>query len=532
MNDDRRAAGGTDLIIHTSPLDPVPLTTESITERLFRGLQGDPDRVVLTDGMTGRTTTAGELMENVRRLAGGLVARGVGKGAVTALMAPNIPEFATVFHGVAFAGGTVTTVNPSYTAEELSHQLRDSGATLLVTIPAFLETARAGADGTKVTEIVVIGDAEGASPLASLMGEPLDRQVPVDVVNDLVALPYSSGTTGFPKGVMLTHRNLVVNVDQLLRVIGVKPGDTTVAFLPFFHIYGLTVLMNLYLRRGASLVTMPRFDLELFLQLTQRHRPQILWLVPPVAIALAKHPLVASHDISSVTGVFSGAAPMGGELGAAVAERLGCTVVQGYGMTEMSPVSHANTFEAPRAGTVGPTVPNTETRIVDPETGEDCGPGAMGEVWVRGPQVMKGYLGNPKATAETLTEDGWCKTGDLGSMDADGYLSIHDRLKELIKVKGFQVAPAELEAVLLMHSDVADAAVIGRPDDEAGERPVAFVVRTQGATSNEDAIKAHVREHLSHFKALSEVHFVESIPKSASGKILRRVLREQVFAGH
>ncbi|MDU8945902.1 AMP-binding protein [Ovoidimarina sediminis] len=515
------------MTIVKSRFDPVSPTSLSVTERLFQGLQRDPDRTVLTDGPTGRTMTASDLETGIRRLASGLLARGCGTGTVTALMAPNIPEYVIVFHGAAYAGGAITTVNPTYTADELHHQLRDSGATLLVTIPQFLETARVGIEGTGVTEIVVIGEAEGATPLATLLGEPLQNQIPVDLDEDVVALPYSSGTTGLPKGVMLTHRNLVMNIDQTLVAADVRSEDVTIAFLPFFHIYGLTVLMNLHLAHGASLVTMPRFDLELFLELVQTHRPRSLYCVPPVAIALAKHPVVDQFDLSSVEIFFSAAAPLGAELGEAVATRLGCCSMQGYGMTELSPVSHLVHRDAPRPGSCGQTIPNTECRIVNPETGEICGTGEQGELWVRGPQVMKGYLNNPEATAATITPDGWLRTGDLASFDADGYLFIHDRLKELIKVKGFQVAPAELEAVLLTHPDVADAAVIGVPDEEAGERPAAFVVAKPGTEPSEEALKAHVAEKLSSYKALSEVRFIDTIPKAASGKILRRVLRAQ-----
>jgi 4-coumarate--CoA ligase len=501
------------------------LTRLSITERLFQGLEGRPDAVVLTDGPSGREVTAAELMDSVQRLAGGLVARGQGKGTVTALMAPNLPEYVSVFHAVAYAGGTVTTVNPTYTSEELNHQLKDSGATLLVTIPAFLDTAREASTGTGITEIVVIGEAAGATPLAALMGEAQTTQIAVDIERDVACLPYSSGTTGLPKGVMLSHRNLVVNVDQSIKGFCFEPGDTTIAFLPFFHIYGQTVLMNLFLANGGKLVTMPRFDLELFLKLIQAHRPRALCIVPPVAIALTRHPLVEQFDLSSVQVVLSGAAPLGPELGEALGTRLNCAAIQGYGMTELSPVSHLVPWATPRAGSVGPLLPSTEGRIVDPETMEDCTPGAGGEVWVRGPQVMLGYLGQPEATAEMIVEDGWLRTGDLGSMDEDGYLFIHDRLKELIKVKGFQVAPAELEAVLLTHPDVADAAVIGVADDEAGERPVAYIVRNADGAATEEALKAHVLEHLSPYKALAQVHFTDAIPKSASGKILRRMLR-------
>ncbi|RYZ10577.1 MAG: 4-coumarate--CoA ligase family protein, partial [Myxococcaceae bacterium] len=279
-------------MIHTSPFPPIALTDESITERVLRGLGPDSDRVVLIDGPSGREMTAGALETGIRQLAGGLRARGFGKGDVVAILAPNCPEYAVVFHGVAFAGATVTTINPTYTAPEVSHQLKDSGARLLVTVPAFIETAQAAFAG----EIVVIGEAEGETSLAALLGEPLATQVPVDAARDVVVLPYSSGTTGLPKGVRLTHCNLVANVDQCLAVIGCEPGEWSVGFLPFFHIYGQTVLMNMHLAAGAGVITMPRFDLQQFLTLVAQHRTSTLFSAPPVAVALAKHPMVEEFD--------------------------------------------------------------------------------------------------------------------------------------------------------------------------------------------------------------------------------------------
>jgi 4-coumarate--CoA ligase len=504
-------------MIHNSPYPPITLTGESITERVLRGLGPDPDRVVLIDGPSGREMTAGALEDGIRRLAGGLRARGIGKGDVVAILAPNIPEYAVVFHGAAFAGATVTTINPTYTAPEVAHQLEDSGARLLVTVPPFLDTVQAAAGDV---EIAVIGAAEGATPLEALMGEPLDSQAPVNAATDVAVLPYSSGTTGLPKGVRLTHRNLVANVDQSLAVIGCDPGSWTVGFLPFFHIYGQTVLMNMHLAAGAGVVTMPRFDLEQFLTLAAKYRTPTLYCVPPVAVALAKHPMVANFDLSCVERFFSGAAPLGGEMGDAVAARIGCQSVQGYGMTEMSPVSHSTPRGQARKGSVGVTLPSTECRIM--LDGRDAGPGEPGELWVRGPQVMAGYHNRPEATAATLTEDGWLKTGDLAEMDADGWVFIRDRLKELIKVKGFQVAPAEVEAVLLTSPMVRDAAVKGVPDDEAGEVPIAFVVPAEGA--EEAAIRAHLAAQLAHYKLPRRIIFLEAIPKSASGKILRRML--------
>lgn len=502
----------------------VDVAAISITEKLFEGLVGREAETAIIDGPTGRALTAGEIADRIRRLAGGLTERGVLPGGTVAILAPNMPEYPIVFHGVAWGGGTVTTINPTYTAPEIRHQLQDAGAVMLVTIPQFVEVARAAAEGTGVRDVVVIG-AERCLSLDDVMGRPLERQAPVDLAEHVVVLPYSSGTTGQPKGVMLTHRNLVANVTQAGAVAGVTSDDVAVAFLPFFHIYGMTVLMNLFLQQRARLVTMPRFDLELFLRLIEEHRATRLYIVPPVALALAKHPMVDGFDVSSVTEIFSGAAPLGPETEIAVGARFGARSVQGYGMTEMAPISHMTIGGDVRHGSSGQAVPSTECRIVNPETLEDMAPGEEGELWVRGPQVMKGYLNNAQATAESLTPDGWLRTGDLAIIDADGFMFIRDRLKELIKFKGFQVAPAEVEAALCAHEGVADAAVVGRPDPEAGEVPVAFVVRAEGAAVGEDDLKAHVEGCLAHYKHPAEYRFVESVPKSASGKILRRELR-------
>jgi acyl-CoA synthetase (AMP-forming)/AMP-acid ligase II len=505
----------------------VALRDITVTQQVFEGLDQDPGRVVLIDGPTGAKMTAGELRDGISRLAGGLVARGLGTGAVVALMAPNSPQYVTVFHGVAYAGGTITTINPSYTETEVKHQLTDSGADILITIPAFLAVAEAAAAGTRVRQIVVIGGAEGHEALADLMGAPLAAQMPVDLDRHVLVLPYSSGTTGLPKGVMLSHRNLVVNVDQSGVMRDVVPGEITVGFLPFFHIYGMTVLMNMFLARGAGLVTMPRFDLEAFLGYLQAYKVRQVYIAPPVAVALAKHPLVENFDVSSVEVIFSGAAPLGAEVADAVGARLGCKVIQGYGMTEASPIILCSSDREERPGSAGPSVPNTECRIVDGETGQNLGVGQPGELWVRGPQVMLGYHNRPDATAATI-QDGWLRTGDLAEVDEDGFFYIRDRLKELIKVKGFQVAPAEVEADLLTIAGIADAAVIGVPDDEAGELPLAFVVRSAGSTLTADAIRKALREKLASYKVPHRIEFIDAVPKSASGKILRRLLRDRV----
>lgn len=505
----------------------IALRDQSITERVFENLMTRPDEVVLTDGLTGDAMTAGEFMAQVKSLAGGLTARGVGTGKTVALMSPNIPHYCIVFHAVAWAGGTITTINPTYTASEVAHQLRDSAADILITIPMFLETAQEAAKAAANQTVVVMGDAtDGAEALSSYYAAPIEAQVPVDLDEHSVVLPYSSGTTGLPKGVRLSHRNLVINVDQVIHGGDIQPGETAAAFLPFFHIYGMNVLMNVHLAGGGALVTMPRFDLELFLQISQDHKARRMWIVPPVALALAKHPVVDNYDLSSVEQIFSGAAPLGAEVSDAVGKRINCISLQGFGMTELSPVSHTTPLDNPKSGSSGVALPNTQCRIVDPESGEDLPAGSEGELWIKGPQVMKGYLNNEKATAETLTSDGWLKTGDIAYIDDEGFMYIVDRLKELIKYKGFQVAPAELEATLVSLDGIIDAAVIGLPDEEAGELPIAFVVTANPAPSEED-IKAHLAKTLSTYKQVHRVTFVDEIPKSASGKILRRVLKAQ-----
>lgn len=509
-------------MIYSSPYKDIPLRDVTITERVFEGVDLAPDRVALIDGVTGASLTGQQFRDQVERLAGGLRNRGIGPGSVVALLAPNCPWFAVVFHAVAYAGATITTINPSYTAPEVAHQLADAGAVMLIAVPALLPIAQAVSEGIA---LAVIGHADGIDSVDDLMGQALKAQVPVDMDTSILVLPYSSGTTGLPKGVMLSHRNLVVNLEQCIVAFDIRAGDVAVSFLPFFHIYGLNVLMNPYLAIGGTVVTMPRFDLEALLGHIQTHKARSLFVAPPVAIALAKHPLVDAFDVSSLDVVVSAAAPLSAEVAEAVAARLGCACIQGYGMTEMSPASHVVPFDRPRAGSVGVTVPNSQTRIVDPDSGKNMGPGGEGEVWVKGPQVMLGYLNKPDATASTMS-DGWLRTGDLGVMDEAGFLTIRDRLKELIKVKGFQVAPAEVEGELLALLQIADAAVIGVPDDEAGELPKAFVVLVPGSNADPEAIRTALRMRLASYKVPVQIDFVEAIPKSASGKILRRLLRD------
>ena len=345
---------------------------------------------------------------------------------------------------------------------------------------------------------------------------------------------FTSGTTGLPKGVMLTHYNLVANVVQTDRVERLTEREVFIGILPFYHIYGMVVIMSGVLRVGATVVTMPRFDVEQFLGLVQKHRVTMGYLVPPIVLALARHPAVDDYDLSSLTDVLSGAAPLPESVARACAARNGMSVRQGYGLTETSPVTHFTPRDGEnRIASVGPAAPSTAYRIVDPATGRDVPTGEPGEVRVRGPQVMKGYLHDPEATRAMIDADGWLRTGDVGRADADGYLYVVDRVKELIKYKGQQVAPAELEAVVQAHPAVADAAVIPSPDAEAGEVPKAFVVVRPGAAVTAGEIIEHVAARVAPHKKVRRVEFIDAIPKVPSGKILRRelVARERAAAG-
>jgi acyl-CoA synthetase (AMP-forming)/AMP-acid ligase II len=518
-------------VIHSGPEPSLEIPETDVSSFVLGEAARRGEAEALVDGATGHSIGYAALAGRVRDLAAGLTSRGIGKADVVAVYMPNLPEYAVVFHGVCSAGAVNTTVNPLYTPGELAFQLRDSGARILVTVPPFLDAAREACDQVGEIELVVVGEAEGATSLGELAAAGADPPaVDIDPGRDLAVLPYSSGTTGMPKGVMLTHRNLVANIAQANARIGIGPGDVVIGSLPFFHIFGMTVIMNMGLRNGAKIVTMARFDLERFLELIERHRATHLFIVPPIALALAKHPSVEGRDLSSLRVVNSGAAPLGAELVERVSQRLGCVVMQGYGLTETSPVTHCNPIDPDRVkpGTIGMPLPRTEVRLVDPESGEDVAGEDHGEVWIRGPQVMSGYLNNPEATAATLDRDGWLHTGDVAVVDEDGYFRIVDRLKELIKYKGFQVPPAELEALLTSHPAVADAAVIGVPDEEAGELPKAFVVAGDEVTDEE--LLEFVAGQVSPQKRIRLVERVEEIPKSPSGKILRRVLAEREAA--
>jgi acyl-CoA synthetase (AMP-forming)/AMP-acid ligase II len=474
-------------------------------------------RVALVDGPAGSTVTYAELALRIDRAAAGLAARGLRAGEVLAIWASNAPEWAIAALGAMTLGATVTGVSPLGTEREVAGQLMDCSASMLVTVPALLPPARNVAATAGVREVLALDAVEGVGPAPA---------VAVDAAT-VALLPYSSGTTGLPKGVMLTHSNLVVAIAQTRGTLRLRPRDALVAVPPFSHVMGFVITLCTALSAGATVVTVPRFELEPFLDLVERHRATTLIVPPPVMAALAADPAVDARDLSSVELIVSGGAPVAAEVARTVGERLpGAVVRLGYGLTETAATATAPERErAVAPGSVGRAMPGTELRVVDPDSGADLGPGERGELWVRGPQTMAGYLHRPDATAAMIDADGWLRTGDLVVVDDDGQVFIVDRLKELIKVSAFQVAPAELEALLVTHPAVADAAVVGRPDPTRGEAPVAAVVTREPLDADE--LMDWVARRVAPYKRIRAVRFVAAIPRTPSGKILRRMLVEQ-----
>ncbi|MGB2695171.1 MAG: AMP-binding protein [Dehalococcoidia bacterium] len=448
----------------------------------------------------------------------------VAKGETVAVYAPNCPEYAVVFHGTLLAGGKLTTLNPLYREREVEHQLDDADAVVVFAAKALMPTVEEAKQRLpKLRQVYEIDEL-----LSMVAGAP-DRPKPVDIdpMEDVAVLPYSSGTTGLPKGVMLTHYNLTSNIVQMRATDLVREESVLLAFLPFYHIYGMMVLLNGCLAQGGTCLVMPRFDPDQTLYLIEKYKVTDFFVVPPALLALAHHPKLEQHDLSSLRFILSGAAPLPPEVGELAAQRFGCAMLQGYGMTETSPLTNTSPLDAIKPLSVGPPVPDTQEKIVDLESGEELPVGEVGELLIYGPQVMKGYWKQPEATAETIRPDGWLRSGDIARFDEDGYVHIVDRAKEMIKYKGYQVAPAELEGILAEHPSVLDAAVIPKYDYEAGEVPKAFVVLKEGQQAEANEIMLFVAERVAPYKKLRELEFVASIPKTPSGKILRRELIEQ-----
>jgi len=530
--------------IQTNNSTPI---TEFVTAGWTKSNGKLKNKVAIIDGYTGQSRTFKQYHNDMGTIAANLKEDfGISHDSTVALFAPNTVDYVPICLATALCGAKLTPINPQYKVNELVPILNKSETTVLITHWSTVDVAlEAMKDAKTVKHVVTIPEddglpvPEGTISLSSLKehSNPLHDTNPSvfeDPANHPFLLPYSSGTTGLPKGVCLSHTNLVANLQQLeiIDSISFPPNHKLISPLPFFHIYGYLVSALYTAWQGQEIITMSgRFDLELFCQLVEKYQPQRAHLVPPILIGLAKHPVVDNYDLSSMLTIVSAAAPLAKETENAVIERVGCEIKQGWGMSELSPIGLFSSDYNIKSGSVGQLVPNTYGKVVDPETKKALGPGEPGELMIKGPQVMLGYLNEQEKTRECLDDDGWLRTGDISHYDEDGFFFITDRIKELIKVRGFQVAPAELEALLLTHPSIDDVAVIPVEDEMSGELPRAYVSVRKDELSQkltEDEVKEWVKEKVAPHKRLAGgVEFIDQIPKSASGKILRRILREK-----
>ncbi|XP_070179808.1 probable 4-coumarate--CoA ligase 1 [Littorina saxatilis] len=518
---------------HSGPTVDIPKL--SLTKYVFKDADSYGQRVALVDGVTGATTTFNQLREEVDHVTRSLVALDVGQGHRVTLFASNSPDFAHVLLGVTECGAALSLANSQLTADELTMQLQASGTSVLVTSPDCADRALTAARLTNtVKEVIVLGEYPGCLPFHRLKSArhhpPPGTGSPEP--DDVALLPFSSGTTGLPKGVMLTHRNLVAELAALRHPWFLplpSDDDTSVSVLPMVHIAGLMIGLVNPLAQGARVVTLPRFEPVSFLQAVQHHRGTFSLLAPPVMTMLAQDPRAVQYDLTSLHTPCSGAAALGADLTQRVVDRLGLTGVrQGYGMTETSPATHTAPLTGWKYGSVGVPLPNTQSKVIDIDFGTEVGPNREGEVVVKGPQVMLGYLNVPTATQQAFTPDGWLRTGDIGYYDDEGHYFIVDRLKDIIKYKGYQISPVYLESVLLGHPNVGEVAVVGVPAaGEVGELATAWVVLKEQASSQQ--LLQYVHARVAPYRQLrGGVEIVPSIPKSPSGKILRRHIRQEI----
>ncbi|KAK2425527.1 4-coumarate--CoA ligase [Trifolium repens] len=528
----------------------------------FENLSQFGSRPCLINAPTGKVYTYHDVELTSRKVASGLNKLGVQQGDVIMILLPNSPEFVFSFLAASYLGAIATAANPFFMAAEIGKQAKASNAKLVITQACYYNKVKEllllldNHNNNNKKKLVLIDSLPPSTTTTttteeddnhvhfSTLMDADEKELPADVKidpDDVVALPYSSGTTGLPKGVMLTHKGLVSSIAQ--QVDGENPNlyysseDVILCVLPLFHIYSLNSVLLCGLRAKASILLMPKFDINGFLSLVNKHGVTVAPVVPPIVLAIAKSPDLNKYDLSSIRILKSGGAPLGKELEDTVRNKFPKVILgQGYGMTEAGPVLTMSLAFAKEAvnvkpGACGTVVRNAEMKIVDPESGNSLPRNQSGEICIRGDQIMKGYLNDVEATERTIDKEGWLHTGDIGYIDDDDELFIVDRLKELIKYKGFQVAPAELEALLLSHPKISDAAVVPMKDEAAGEVPVAFVVGSNGHTDlTEDEIKHFISKQVVFYKRISRVFFIDAIPKSPSGKILRKDLRAKLAA--
>ncbi|CAK9144318.1 unnamed protein product [Ilex paraguariensis] len=499
------------------------------------------EKVAFVDAVTGKEYTYGQVTRDIRRFAKALRSLGLRKGRVVVAVLPNLAEYAIVALGIMTAGGVFSGANPSLHASEIKKQVEAADATLIVTdVPTYEKVQGLG------LPVIVLGEERiDGTILWDELLEAADKASTCNIITetlhqtDLCALPFSSGTTGLSKGVMLTHRNLVANLCSTLFSVGPElVGQvTTLGLIPFFHIYGLTGICCATLRNKGKVVVMERYELRAFLNALIEHEVTFAPIVPPIILGLVKNPIVDEFDLGKLNlrSIMTAAAPLAPEILSEFEKKFpGVEVQEAYGMTEHSCITltHGDPNKdhgIAKKHSVGFILPNLEVKFIDPDTAQSLPKNTPGEIYVRSQCVMRGYYKNEYETALTIDENGWLRTGDIGYIDDDGDVFLVDRIKELIKVKGFQVAPAELEGILLSHPSVEDAAVVGLPDETSGEIPAACVVMNSNAEENQQEIMDFIASNVAHYKRVKVLQFVDRIPKSPSGKIMRRLIKEQML---
>ncbi|MDH5816042.1 MAG: long-chain fatty acid--CoA ligase [Candidatus Nezhaarchaeota archaeon] len=531
----------------------------SLPELVEKAAQKWPNRASFI--FFGRKMSFKEVSVLFNKFATALADLGVKKGDVVALYLPNCPQFVIAYYGALKIGATITAISPLYREREVEYQLNDSGAETIVALDIFYPVVENVWGKTKLKRVIVTNMADYMPRALAFLGKMLKKiptykvepkpnvyffkdliakyppnppKVEINPREDIAVLQYTGGTTGLPKAAMLTHMNLIANAYQCyewMRAAGLKEGEEVgLALLPWFHSYGMTVSLNIGPVAGITGVILPRFDPKEVLETIQKYGVTLFPGVPTLYAMLLAHPDIKKYNLRSVKFCISGAAPLPPEVQRRFMEVTGGVLVEGYGLSEASPVTHANPLDKSmklvKIGSIGIPFPDTDAKIVDPDTGKELPPGEIGELAVKGPQVMKGYWNRPEETRETL-KDGWLLTGDIAKMDEDGYFYIVDRKKDIIKYKGHSVYPRELEDVIYEHPAVKLCAVIGKPDPIAGEIPKAFVVLKEGMTATPEEIMKFVNERVASYKAIREVEIVKELPMTLVGKVLRRVLREE-----
>lgn len=475
----------------------------------------------------------------VNQCAGALTDLGVKKGDRVALMAPNCPQYILGFLATLKIGAIVVQVNPMYVERELEHILNDSGAETIIAYDAFYPRIKNVRSITPLKNVILfaLGNPAGTADDNALKAEellpkypPQFEQAPVDMDNDVAVFQYTGGTTGVSKGAMLTNRNITANAIQVAEWFETLEygNEKVLSALPFFHSYGMTTCLNLSIINAATMVVMARFDIKECLELIKQEKPTLFPGVPTMYIAVNNYPNVKEYGIDSIKGCISGSAPLPVEVAEQFEKLTGGLLVEGYGLSETSPVTHCNPmFGQRKVGSIGIPLPDTDCKIMDLETGEqELPPGELGELCISGPQVMKGYWNMPEETNKTL-RNGWIYTGDIAKMDEDGYFYIVDRKKDMIIAGGYNIYPRDIEEVLFEHPKVLEAVVAGVPDPYRGETVKAFVVLKEGQQATEEEIIEYCKANLARYKVPKLVEFRPELPKTIVGKVLRRTLREE-----